>query len=190
MTEEATHTSEEDITAGEVPDELRQAVARVAPLAFVAGSAGFVVIPLVVAFVIGLATSFGRSVHPAFYTTIAQVLPILMIASVTTEGFNRLMSARSASPLEPILDLASVGLMFVVGEGCALYAVAAETTSTFLLLVICMVAISTVGDIMGNVLVVAGLRKPPRGAEAQLQARLERMWQKRLADGATLSDDS
>jgi len=189
MTEQADST-DGDTTVGELPDELRQAAARIAPLAFVAGSVGYVVIPLLVAFVIGLVTSFGRSVHPAFYTTIAQVLPILMIASVTTEGFNRLMSARSASPLEPILDLACVGFMFVVGEGCALYAVAAETSSTFLLLMVCIVAISTVGDIMGNVLVVAGLRKPPRDAGAQLQTRLERMWQERVADGASKPDDT
>jgi hypothetical protein len=183
-------TTKASIATDKLPDELRQAVARLAPLSFIAASVAFVLTPLMVAFLIGRVTSFGRDVHPAFYTTIAQVLPILMIASVTTEGFSRLLSTKSTSPLEPMLDLASIGLMFIVGEGCALYAVAAEASSTFLLLMVCMVAISTVSDIMGNVLVAAGLRKPPGGAEARMQAQLERMWRKRQADREAKTGES
>jgi hypothetical protein len=168
-------------TADGLPSEMTQAVVRLAPVAFIAGSVVFMLFAPLVAFVTGLFTGFGNSVHPPFYTTIAQVLPIIVIASVTADGFRRLIETQKASPLEPILDLTSIVVVFIVGEGCALYAVATQTSTTFLLLVPCLAAFSAVTDIMNNVLIAAGVRKPHGTAQSRMEEQLKRMLEKRRA---------
>jgi hypothetical protein len=99
----------------------------------------------------GAFLDLGRSADPSFFLVMASLLPPFFIGAVTewggiagtlrTEGFGALVGPATQTYLA----------LFLLGEGAALYAVAAQVQTTFLLLttLVCLVVFSA--DLVTNI---------------------------------------
>jgi hypothetical protein len=129
--------------------EQSNAELQLSKLAVRTGWVLLLVAPLVTSYLVGRFTDFGKNVDPLFFEVMAAgLLPILLVAVIVQ--YSLLLSQVNASNLSTadrkILEYEHTGLTrlygatFAVGEGTALFAVAADTQSTFLLLTTAMIA--------------------------------------------------
>ena len=128
---------------------------------------------------ISLATSFGRHVEIGFYELLAQVLVTLLLAVVVEEA---------TSIARPMRELAKVGGwrfvrvtvraiallrgrfgIFVLGEVCALYAIATDESSTFLFVVPSLCALVATNVLYRRLRHRAGLIKSSLASSETLQ---------------------
>jgi hypothetical protein len=115
-------------------------------LPYLAWVVGFPVTLAVIAWLAGLATSFGRDTDPEYYVAMATLLPVLLVAFLV-EGASWFGNVRRAVVfgrpyLQPRLEelsrqgkaqLMAAFPLALLGEAVALYAIAKPTTTTFLL---------------------------------------------------------
>ena len=118
------------------------------------------VLPALVAAGVGWQTAFGQAAEPLFFEVMAAgVLPVLLVACIVQYAvvFGRVMSADV-----PKEDMELVryehsrlthlyGSIFLAGEGIALYAVAADKQTTFLLLAASFYALILLIMLLGEV---------------------------------------
>jgi len=113
----------------------------------------YVLAPIAVGFVAGLISSFGRDVSPEFFSVVAEgLLPVFLITAVLQYSLvaRRQLELDSSRLSEQDIGrtlVAAFGL-FVVGEGTALYAVASESSSTFLVVTPLVAGLTFLGDIL------------------------------------------
>jgi hypothetical protein len=118
-------------------------------VALVIGSA-----PMLVAFIVGLLTDFGRRANPEIAVVLAQVVPVVFLAAVVE---NRVIAARLAerfSDDKTMVEVAITGVrasvvLFLFGEATALYAVGTSTLTTFLVLTPCLTTLVQVVLLFG-----------------------------------------
>lgn len=137
--------------------------------------------PFALAWLVSLATTFGRHIHPELYTVIAGILPIVLIACLVENrlAFDRMPSDKIRSNRVISAYLAQL-LIFIGGETCALYAIATQAATTFLTVAACGAALFlTIGIVESALTYFAIVRLPD--PDAATQKLFERAVERTLA---------
>jgi hypothetical protein len=119
------------------------------------------------------------------------------VASIVDAALNLERHPSDHPRAKVVLSLASVGVLFLVAEGCSLYATATQVTTTFLLVVPTLVGMMLIVEIIAGALVRADLVKiSSDDMSSQWEARLESGVKKRqehpphLAESADILENA
>jgi ABC-type transport system involved in cytochrome c biogenesis permease component len=103
----------------------------------------------------------------------AQILPLLLVASVVENALS--FERQRYSPGLFTAVMRTFGLGFLVAEGFALYAVASNSSSTFILLVPVIIAVMLTTDVITGALERAGakeMKDPATRVEELMKSRV------------------
>ncbi len=119
----------------------------------VLATAIYIAIPALVGWGVHLATDFGGQVKAGFFVVLAEgLLPVLLVTAVVQWSLfaRRQLELDPSELTEKHIDGIAMGFfgLFVVGEGIALYAVAANRSSTFLVVAPLVAGLFLLGDLL------------------------------------------
>lgn len=116
--------------------------------------------PAVIGVVVGLITNEGRDVNLEFSIAVSQILPVLFLAAILESRVSVVVALqRLGNPGNATLLMSSMrGLvaLFVVGEATALYSVASQTATTFLVVTPSLAMLMMVRAMIGEMRYVIG----------------------------------
>ena len=164
-----------------VPDlsHLMRTVERWAPALAIPTFLG---LPVLIAFLVSQATSFGRHVTPAYLDVVAQVLPVVFLAAVI-EARALAITAVARMPRGPLLwSLWSFPALFLEAEGVALYAVGEHShPTTFLVMLPVIIAAWMVTSMFADMAAAIGLSPELGETYTRRLTRVERMAERAVA---------
>lgn len=165
------------------PTRTNQRIVRIAISSAPAFAAGF---PLILGWSASLFFTFGRSTDRAFFEVMATgVLPILLVAAIVEWGLTAAREAERDRSALMALRLRrftmGYGILFLVGEGAAAYAVAANTQTTFLTVSVAaaaaLLALDIVASLQARLVPGAYPHRHPSAYLKKLRARRRRVEQ-------------